>query len=144
MWHWVDRDRAVPEVARVLRPGGCFSILWILRDDRVAWISRLGQVVTLPDYFTRFDDNAVPAHGQPFGPHRRDEHWFAQRMTPTDVLGHLRTLSWVVRAADAEQQLAAAADLLATDPDVVGRKTVEMPYVCKAFTSLLRVARPAQ
>lgn len=138
MWHWVDRGRAIPEVARVLHPGGCLSILWILRDDRVGWISRLGQVVTLPDYFTRFDDDAVPAHGQPFGPHRRDEQWFAQLMSPVDVLGHLRTLSSVAHAADANEQLAAAAQLIATDPDVVGRETVQMPYVCKAFTSRQR------
>jgi ubiquinone/menaquinone biosynthesis C-methylase UbiE len=27
-WHWVDPERAVPEIARVLRPGGTFGILW--------------------------------------------------------------------------------------------------------------------
>lgn len=28
-WHWLDPDRAVPEITRVLRPGGTFGALWI-------------------------------------------------------------------------------------------------------------------
>jgi SAM-dependent methyltransferase len=31
-WHWLDPDRAIPEIARVLRPGGCFGAVWITRD----------------------------------------------------------------------------------------------------------------
>lgn len=28
MWHWVDPERAVPEVVRVLRPGGWLAVWW--------------------------------------------------------------------------------------------------------------------
>ena len=28
MWHWVDQGRAVPEVVRVLRPGGWLAVWW--------------------------------------------------------------------------------------------------------------------
>jgi SAM-dependent methyltransferase len=31
--HWVDESRAVPEVARVLRPGGVLGLVWNLRDE---------------------------------------------------------------------------------------------------------------
>lgn len=27
-WHWFDRDRAIPEVHRVLRPGGTLTLMW--------------------------------------------------------------------------------------------------------------------
>ncbi|HWM59056.1 MAG TPA: class I SAM-dependent methyltransferase [Pseudonocardia sp.] len=27
-WHWFDLDRALPELARVLRPGGVLAALW--------------------------------------------------------------------------------------------------------------------
>ena len=37
-WHWLDPGRAVPEITRVLRPGGRLGVIWISRDDRVPWV----------------------------------------------------------------------------------------------------------
>jgi ubiquinone/menaquinone biosynthesis C-methylase UbiE len=41
MWHWVDEARALPEVARVLRAGGSFSLLWNGVDRSVDWVRSL-------------------------------------------------------------------------------------------------------
>jgi SAM-dependent methyltransferase len=38
-WHWLDPDRAVPEIARVLRPGGALGVIWVYRDSRVDWVA---------------------------------------------------------------------------------------------------------
>ena len=62
-WHWVDPQRAVPEVARVLRPGGRLGLVWNTRDERLGWVRELGEIigsdgdggrfnVTLPEPFT--------------------------------------------------------------------------------------------
>ena len=40
-WHWMDPVRAVPEIARVLRPGGRFGVLGTTRDRRVSWVGDL-------------------------------------------------------------------------------------------------------
>jgi SAM-dependent methyltransferase len=40
-WHWVDEARAVPEVARVLRPGGRLALLWSGPDRTVDWVATL-------------------------------------------------------------------------------------------------------
>ena len=40
-WHWVDADRAVPEVARVLRPGGRLGVAWTRLDRDVDWVAEL-------------------------------------------------------------------------------------------------------
>ncbi len=40
-WHWVDPDRAIPEVARVLRDGGTLALVWNRGDRSVPWVSEL-------------------------------------------------------------------------------------------------------
>jgi SAM-dependent methyltransferase len=40
-WHWVDERRAVPEVARVLRPGGRLALAWTGTDRSVDWMRTL-------------------------------------------------------------------------------------------------------
>jgi SAM-dependent methyltransferase len=42
--HWFDLNRAMPEIARVLVPGGVLAAMWNVDDDRVGWVATLAQI----------------------------------------------------------------------------------------------------
>jgi SAM-dependent methyltransferase len=56
-FHWFDLELALPEIARVLRPGGYLSLVWNLRDERIPWVKRLGALID-----SRGQETTAPTH----------------------------------------------------------------------------------
>jgi len=140
-WHWVDTARAVPEVARVLRPGGRLGLLWNRRDERVAWVAALSEILTVPDPGARADA-ARPGIGPPFGPvGRRVTDGWTDTLTPQKLVDLAACRSYVITLdEDARVALLDRVRALALEhPDLAGRERFPLPYI----TECVRAELPA-
>jgi SAM-dependent methyltransferase len=125
-WHWVDVDRAVPEIARVLAPGGRLGVLWNVRDESAAdWVHRLGALIDSPE------QGREPTMGPPFGPVRTAEFRWTDRVTPESLLDMVASRSRVILLPAAERAalLGQVRQLTATHPALVGQTGFDLPYV---------------
>ncbi|MEE1809042.1 class I SAM-dependent methyltransferase [Streptomyces sp. BE133] len=57
-WHWTNQRKSVPEVLRVLRPGGALALWWNDSDSTVPWIA--DQDSRLRRLFSAEDDEPDP------------------------------------------------------------------------------------
>ena len=137
-WHWFQPDRAIPEIARVLRPGGVLGLVWNSRDTRVEWLREAGEIM-----HERHDASATFESyvkiGPPFGPIEEHAVEWVERMSRERFLDLVRSRSYFITSTEAEQQatLAALEALLATHPEVAGAEELEVPYVTRCFRARL-------
>ena len=55
-FHWFDHARALPEIARVLRPQGVLGLLWNNHDTVVPWVRRLHRAMIGEDFLSGNDE----------------------------------------------------------------------------------------
>ncbi|MFI7576225.1 class I SAM-dependent methyltransferase [Micromonospora sp. NPDC049497] len=138
-YHWFDRERAHPEIARVLRSGGAFAPIWNLRDDRTPWVTELSRIAEIGDTVDHLLET-VTDFGPAFGPPEWAEFAHTTTLTRDELLGMVRTRSHHLtatpeRRAEVDRKLR---DLLDTHPDLAGRDTLVLPYRTVAFRARRR------
>lgn len=110
-FHWVDAVPAVAEVARVLRPGGGFGLVWNSRDTSVPWVRQVKELMDrvagdAPRYGSASGGGwrqAVADHGG-FGPVERAEVGHEHPMTPETMRARVASTSYVSALPDAERE----------------------------------------
>jgi SAM-dependent methyltransferase len=147
-WHWVDEDLALPEVARVLRPGGTFALLWSGADRSVAWLRSLwaGGMELSAAEIEALDSRRRERHTVQLGatspflePERRVIRW-TRFMTRDELVGMAGTYSAVItmRAAERREYLDSLARYLEHAEVPVHEGLVAVPMRCRCWRTTRR------
>ena len=130
-FHWFDLDRALPEIARVLRPGGHLALVWNTRDETIPWVRRLGALIGTQE---QLDEPAeVLGESELFGDVERASfaHW--QQIDRKSIQDLVLSRSNVA-VLDEEGRAAKLAEVVAFYDDFGrGMDGMQLPYITRCF-----------
>jgi len=147
--HWFDLSRAVPEIARVLVPGGVLGALWNSDDDRVPWVAGLRDVArgAGSPVLSERNSDAIAFGAEQFGrtlftPTERADFSNPQPRTIDSLIDDLRTHSAVLilRDDERERRLGEIRVYLESRSET-GQGAFELPMVTSALRSVRRLCR---
>lgn len=101
--HWFDLDRALPEMSRVLTPGGVLAGLWNMEDDGVPWVRDFKEASTSKTSFIPWTANATFDPGPYFPPPEHATFRHVQRRTAESLAATIGTHSHVLVLPDDER-----------------------------------------
>ena len=137
--HWFDLDRTLPEVHRVLRPGGRFAFGWNHRDIRVPAVlqmqERIYAAAPPPGAWWQRDWTADVIGSGLFGEPERAGFDHVLEL-PRDALGdHLLSYSGFARLPDDERSrvFERVAALVDAEPSLGDGDRLTLPFVVDAF-----------
>ncbi|MBS1692251.1 MAG: class I SAM-dependent methyltransferase [Actinobacteria bacterium] len=134
-WHWFDPERAVKEVARVLRPGGRLGLVWNTRDERLGWVKDLGRAIGHEhDPFS--SEVALP---EPFADVERHQVEWTSYLTPQALIDLVASRSYCITspAEVRTRTLDRVRDLLKTHPALANSTGLALPYVTVCIRATL-------
>jgi SAM-dependent methyltransferase len=134
-WHWFDPERAVAEVARVLRPGGRLGLVWNTRDERMGWVKDLGRIIGHED--DPFSQEVTLS--EPFENIERDQVEWTSYLTPQALIDLVASRSYCITSpADVRTQtLERVRELLGTHPALANSTGLALPYVTVSIRATL-------
>lgn len=139
-FHWFDLPRALPEIARVLRPGGVLALVWNERDERIPWVRRLGETIGGPEHTT--DPTQALLASQVFGYVESATFRLWQSLDRDRLRDLVRSRSHVATMTETDRERLLARVDAFYDEYGRGPEGMRLPYVTRCYRSRVR-PRPA-
>jgi ubiquinone/menaquinone biosynthesis C-methylase UbiE len=135
-FHWFDHDRAMPEIARVLRPGGIVALAWNTYDEGIPWVKRLKRLLS-PDASSEKD--AMPLMETPyFGFVDSKQFRIWQPHTAKTLADLARSVSHVATMSEsARNDVLAKVDSLYAEYGR-GHDGMQVPYITRCYRAVVR------
>lgn len=143
-FHWFHGDRALPEIARVLRAGGGLGLVWNNPERETDWVGQVWSIVdehrgAAPrnqDLSWRdcLDDLGL------FTPLTQQRFTHHQDVTPADLLARVASISFIAVLPGLQRRhaLDRVQEIIATHPDVRDRTSLRLPYRTDTYWCRLR------
>jgi SAM-dependent methyltransferase len=135
-FHWFDQQRAVPEIRRILTPGGLLGLIWNVRDESVDWVAELTRLAGPENSAaTRASLDKLPG----FAPFEVRSWSTSQTLNRAALLAHIRSRSNVATLNESARArvLGEVVRLCDTHPALRGHEQFELPYETQAFRARL-------
>ena len=140
--HWFDMDKALPEIARVLAPGGVLAGLWNMDDNRVPWVAGLAEIcpstMTLGHWIEERGWPSAVEGSALYLPASRAEFPNGQVRTVDSLVAALGTHSrqLIMAPADRDELLGRVRDYLPQQPE-----TAHGEFTMPMVTGVLRAIK---
>lgn len=139
-FHWFDHDVALPEIARIIKPGGHLSLVWNFFDQRIPWVRRLVNVVGEHSATSHSAAEALDGH-ELFEPAERTTFTFWQDVNRETLVDIVASRSYVATLPEAEREAKLDAVRALYDDYGRGHDGMQLPYVTECFRAKVRDLR---
>jgi len=130
-FHWFDLDKALPEIARVLKAGGRLSMVWNERDERVPWVRRLGTIIGTQEQLRQpaaaLDGSAL------FGEAEEAEFRFRQQIDQHTIKDLVLSRSNIATLPPAQREAKIAEVVALYGEYGRGMDGMQLPYAARCF-----------
>ena len=139
-FHWFDHERALPEIARVLRPGGYLALVWNQRDTGIPWVRKLSAVLGTEGQ----DEDLIKPLRESLDFGWIDEaefrHW--QRLNHESLRDLVLSRSYVATMNDADREAAVAKALELYADYGRGHDGMQLPYITRCYRAQVKHQEP--
>jgi len=136
-FHWFDHERALPEIARVLRPGGYLALAWNVRDERIPWVRKLGRALGAEAAVEDASSADAVVQSDLFGFVDEKTFSFWQGVDRESIVDMAASRSYVATLDDTARQATLDAVIALYDDYGRGMDGMRIPYDCRCFRAVV-------